>query len=75
MLYYLQHENHRVLRILREWGIIPMPKELLMQMMPSDVQEYLKRVRSRTVGRINQEKNRKMKSLDYQPDKHKKIQL
>lgn len=61
---------YRVLRILREWGIIPMPEELLMQKTPYEETRYRKKIRSQTIGRLSQEK--KMKSLDQQHDKHRK---
>jgi hypothetical protein len=61
---------NRILSYLREWGIIPMPEELLTQMTPEEEARYRKKIRSQMIGRLGQEK--KMKSLDHQHDKHKK---
>jgi hypothetical protein len=44
---------NRNLSYLREWGIIPMPEELLMQMTPEEEARYRKKIRSQMIGRLS----------------------
>lgn len=63
----------RVLSCLREWGIIPVPEKLMKQMLPQVEAEWRKRITSQRISRLNQEKNRKIKSLDHYTENHEKI--